>query len=218
MPSFRGDQIALIRFTELDADGATLTGGNQWTTCCDISSVEWENDQEDRESVDVGNANRDCRVRYQRPAILHGKILRVSFVGQVPEAMNMLLDAPLNLNDAADIIGYGSTDYVCKFVSVEIIVKAISGACVTGSQGRAWRIFPKVGQWAITQDESYTDSNEVPMTILEGYAEKNPGYDDPDAIWLESPAKLRPAEDYTSTAVLTTALPECSGDLEDVPV
>jgi len=210
---FLGDQIAFLRVTELDADGTTPSGANQWVTHQDIMSIEWENDQEDRESVDIGNTNRDYRIRYQRPAIKHGKIVRIGFRGNVPEAMAMLTGAPLNLDDSGDIIGEGDTDYNCGFVALEFAVKAISGACQTGSQGRSWRIFPKVGQWAITQDESYTDSNELPQIILEGYAEKNPNYDDPDDIWLDSPALLR-ATDYTSRAVLTETVPDETDGLE----
>lgn len=216
MPSFRGDQIAFARFVELDGDGEAQPGDNVFTTCCDIDSIEWENDQEDRENVDLPNANRDCRVRYQRPAIKYGKIVRVGIIGSVPEILNITMGAPLNIDGGGDIVGEGDTAYECKFTSLEFAVKAISGACVTGTQGRAWRIFPKVGQWAITQDESYTNANEVPVTIIEGYAEMNPNYNDPFGIWLDSPAYLRPT-DYTSRAVMSISLPTCSPDFTEVP-
>lgn len=216
MPSFRGDQIAFVRITELDADGAALVGGNVFTTCCDIDSIDYENDQEDRTNVDIPNANYDCKVRYQRPALKFGKILRIGVIGDVPEINNILTGAPLNLDALGEIIGDQDTDYECKFVSVEFAVKAISGACVTGSQGRKWKIFFKVGQWGITQDQSYTNSNEVPVTVYEGYGEKNPNFDDPFGIWNDSPSYYS-ADSYDSSATLTEALPTCSEDFTTVP-
>lgn len=216
MPTFRGDQIAFVRLVELDADGASEVGGNVFTTCCDIDSIEWENDQEDRANVDIANANRDCLVRYSRPAVKYGKIIRIGIIGNVPEISNILTGATLNLDGSGDIIGEQDGDYVCKFVSVEFAVKAISGACATGTQGRAWRIFPKVGQWNITQDESYTNSNDVPVTIYEGYGEKNANFDDPFGIWNSSPSYFS-VDAYTSRAVLTETLPTCSEDFTTVP-
>lgn len=216
MPSFLGDQIAFVRITELDADGAAEVGGNVFTTCCDIDSIDWENDQEDRANVDIPNANYTCRARYQRPAIKYGKTVRLGVIGTVPEIDNILTGAPLNLDGSAEIIGAQDTDYECKFVSIEFAVVAVSGACVTGSQGRTWRAFFKVGQWAKTQDESYTNANEVPVTIYEGYAEKNPNFDDPFGIWDDSPSYWS-ADAYDSYAVLTDSLPTCSEDFTIVP-
>lgn len=216
MPRFRGDQVAFVRLVELDADGASEVGGNVFTTCCDIDSIEWENDQQDRENVDLPNANRDCLVRYSRPAIKYGKIVRLGVIGNVPEIANILTGAPLNLDGGGDIIGEQDTDYECKFVSVEFAVKAISAACATGTGGRAWRIFFKVGQWNITQDETYTNANEVPVTIYEGYAEKNANFDDPFGIWNSSPSYWD-ADAYTSRAVLAEAVPACSEDFTTVP-
>jgi hypothetical protein len=215
MPSFRGADLAFLRIIERDADGAAIPGGNTFTTCCDIDSIEWENDQEDASNVDVPNASYDCRVRFRRPAIKYGKIVRIGTVGTVPEIANILTGAPLN-EDGGDIIGARDTDYECKFVSVEFAVKSLSAACVAGAGGRLWRNFFKVGQWAITQDESYTNSNEVPVTIYEGYGEKNANFDDPYGIWTGSPS-LWDADSYDSYAVLDEALPTCSPDFTITP-
>lgn len=216
MPSFRGDQLAFVRITELDADGAADVGGNVFTTCCDIDSLEWDTDQEDRANVDIANANYDCRVRYTRPAIKYGTVVKLGVIGSVPEIANILTGAPLNLNGTADIIGAGDTDYTCKFVSVEFAVKAISGACATGAQGRLWRIFFKVGQWSITQNEKYDNGNTVPVTVYEGYGEKNSSFDDPFGIWNSSPSYYS-SDLYSSYATLTDEVPDCSEDFTDVP-
>lgn len=215
---FRGSEIERLIITELDAEGRYLAGGFQWITCCDIDSVEVENDQDDRERYVVPNANRTCRVATNRQAILYGKIVRIGFVGDSPFANMLLLGADPNFDGDGDIIGNGEEDYVCKYVSVEIVLKGLGDECVAAAGGRAWKIYPKVGQWGITQAANVTNSNEVGVTVFEGVGVKNPNYNDVDARWLESPAQLRPALDYSSWSVNDVwEIPECPDELIDLP-
>lgn len=213
---FRGDQLAFLRAWELDNDGASLEDGDVFTTCCDIRSIEWEVDQEDAETVAIGNANRSCRVTYRRPAIKNGLIVRIGTVGRVPQFDSLLLDAPLNETGGGAVIGAQDVAYSCKYVALDFAVTAVSGACVTGAQGRLWRLFPRVGQWSITQEETYDDSNEVPTVIYEGYAELNENFDDPFGIWDGTPSYW--SEDaFSSYAIVNTALPTCADDFTAVP-
>lgn len=217
MGGFRGDQLAFVRFWEEDNDGAAEVGGNVFTTCCDIRSFNWEVDQEDAETVTVGNANRSCRASYRRPAIKNGLIVSVGTVGRVPELDNLLLGSPVNENVGNDVIGARDQAYTCKYVGIDLAVTAVSGACATGAQGRLWRAFFKVGQWNITQDETYDDNNEIPTVIYEGYAEVNPEFDDPFGIWDASPDSYWDEEAFTSYAILSTSLPECDDTFTTVP-
>jgi len=216
MPGFRGDSIAELIITELDADGATLAGGHQYRTKCNIDSVEWENLQDDAEDIDIANANVDCKIKYRRPAKKYGKIVRIGTVGTIPEIDNILTGAPLNINGSGDIVGTIDTDYKCKNVAVELFVKPITGACSVGSEGYRMKLFPRIEQFAITQDETYTNSNEVPVVIYEGVAYKNPNYDDPDGRWDGTPSYWD-ADAYASSAIYTGTLPSASDDFVVLP-
>lgn len=217
---FLKTEIEVLVITELDADGFPLSGGKQWVTCCDIDSVEIENDQEDRERYTVPNANRRCRVSTTRQAILYGKIVRIGFVGESPFADALLLGSRLNLNGSGDVVGAGHGDYECKFVSVVIVAKSLGEECAVGAGGQGWYVLGKVGDWSITQAANITNSNEVGVTIYEGVAVKNPNFatDANTGEWLESPAQFDPANEYDAWGVYDWTVPDCADEFIDLPV
>lgn len=217
---FRKTEIEVLIITELDADGNPLLGGKQWITCCDIDSIEIENDQEDRERYTVPNANRTCRVSTTRQAILYGKIVRIGFVGESPYADSLLLGSRLNVDDSGDVVGAGHGDYECKFVSVVIVAKALGEECAVGAGGRGWYVLGKVGNWGITQAANITNANEVGVTIYEGVAVKNPNFTDTDNTgeWLTAPAQFDPTNEYDAWGVYDWDLPECVDEFIDLPV
>lgn len=194
---FRPDEIKAIRIVELNSDGTTnVIDGNTLIECC-IEEFNAEQNIREAEDVDIASANSDCDIRYKRKAKLYGYNITLSVRKNYPELENILLGNPLNFN-GVNVAGEQDTDFVCKFVSLEVVMSPAGGDCEDENSLRGWRLFPKVGYWAKTSsDVAISSSREIPTITYTGFAEFNANFDDPFGQWLTT----TPAPAWTANAV-----------------
>lgn len=211
---FLASELEVIIITEVDADGKPLAGGSRWISCCDINNIEFENDQDDRERYTLENANRRCRISTTRQSVLYGIIVRLAFNGESAYADHLLLGGRLNVNNSGDVVGAGVGKTDCKYVSIQIVSKALGQECVAAAGGLAWKIFGKVGNWGKTQSAGLQADNSVGQTIYEGVAELAPNYEDyPGDLWLEAPAQYDPEDEFSAWTTIDWEVPDCSDEL-----